>query len=116
MMDLAYCGLNCNECLIYLAFVSKNTAEQIRLANKYSTDTGRFSKEDMDCLGCHSDTVSQKMYDDCKIRLCGAKKSYGSCAECDEFPCSTLEENLGNNSDNLNNLKQLAINHKKAER
>ena len=32
-MDLAYCGLNCNECPIYLASVSKNTAEQIRLAN-----------------------------------------------------------------------------------
>ena len=80
-MDLAYCGLNCIECPIYLASINKNTAEQIKLANEYSTDTGRFSKEDMYCLGCHSDTVSQKMCGDCEIRRCGAKKSYGSCAE-----------------------------------
>lgn len=114
-MDLAYCGLNCNECPIYLASVSQNTAEQIRLANEYSTDTGKFSKEDMYCLGCHSDTISQKMCGNCEIRLCSAKKSYGSCAECDEFPCSTLEENLGDHSYYMNNLKQLAIKHKKAE-
>ena len=114
-MELAYCGLNCNECPLYLASISQNMVEQIRLAQEYSTDTCRFSKEDMYCLGCHSDTVSQKMCGDCEIRLCGAKKSYGSCAKCDEFPCSTLEENLGNHYDNLKHLKQLAIQHKKAE-
>ena len=60
-MDLAYCGLNCGECAVYLASVRKDTAEQIRLADEYSTDTYKFSKEDMYCLGCHSDTVSPKM-------------------------------------------------------
>lgn len=114
-MDLAYCGLDCKECPVYLASVSKNTAEQIRLADEYSDGTGKFSKEDMYCLGCHSDAVSQKMCGDCEIRLCGVKKSFGTCAECDEFPCSTLEENLGADSDNLNALKQLAMKDRKAE-
>ena len=91
-MELAYCGLNCNECPIYLASISQNTAEQIRLAHDYSTDACKFSKEDMYCLGCHSDTVSQKMCGDCEIRMCG-----------------------GDNSDRLNNLKQLAMKNKKAE-
>ena len=44
-MDLAYCGLNCGECAVYLASVRKDTAEQIRLADEYSTDTYKFSKE-----------------------------------------------------------------------
>lgn len=114
-MDFAYCGLNCNECPVYLAAISKNSDEQIKLANEYSTDTVKFSKEDMYCLGCHSDTVSQKMCGDCEIRLCGVKKPYGNCAECDKFPCSILKENLGDNSENLNHLKQLAIKQKKAE-
>ena len=114
-MYLAYCGLNCGECSVYLASVRKDTAGQIRLADEYSTDTYKFSKEDMYCLGCHSDTVSPKMCGDCQIRICGMKKSYGSCAECDEFPCSTLRENVDDNSDNMNNLKQLAIKYKKAE-
>lgn len=91
-MDLAYCGLNCGECAVYLAPVRKDTAGRIRLADEYSTDTYKFSKEDMYCLGCHSDTVSQKMCGDCEIRLCGTKKSYKSCAECGSFPCSTLEK------------------------
>lgn len=28
-MDLAYCGLNCGECAVYLASVRKDTAGQI---------------------------------------------------------------------------------------
>lgn len=114
-MYLAYCGLNCGECAVYLASVRKDTAGQIRLADEYSTDTYKFSKEDMYCLGCHSDTVSQKMCGDCEIRLCCTKKSYKSCAECGGFPCSTLEKNLGDNSDNLNRLRQLAAEYKKEE-
>ena len=114
-MVLAYCGLNCNECPVYLASIVNNVAAQIQLAREYSTDTCKFSKEDMYCLGCHSDTVSPKMCGDCQIRICGMKKSYGSCAECDEFPCSTLRENLDDSSDNMNNLKQLVIKYKKAE-
>ena len=114
-MDLAYCGLDCNKCPVYLASISKNVAEQIRLATEYSTGTYKFSKEDMYCLGCHSDIVSQKMCENCEIRICSVKKSYGSCAECVDFPCSILVKNLGDNSDNLNTLKQLAIKYKKVE-
>lgn len=114
-MVLAYCGLNCNECPVYLASIVNNVAAQIQLAREYSTDTCKFSKEDMYCLGCHSDMVSQKMCGDCDIRLCGTKKSYKSCAECGDFPCSMLEENLGDNSDNLNRLRQLAAEYKKEE-
>ena len=42
-MYLAYCGLNCGECAVYLASVRKDTAGQIRLADEYSTDTYKFS-------------------------------------------------------------------------
>ncbi len=72
-MESAYCGLKCNECPVYQASVSRNTAEQIRLAEEYSTDTCKFTKEDMYCLGCHSDMPSQKMCGDCEIRIRGGK-------------------------------------------
>ncbi len=49
-MKLAYCGLNCGECLIYLVTINNNEKEQIRLVKEYSTDTCIFSKEDMFCL------------------------------------------------------------------
>lgn len=114
-MELAYCGLNCNECLIYLASVSKNTEKQIILAKEYSTDTCKFSKEDMFCLGCHSDTLSEKMCGGCEIRKCGIEKSCTNCAECDSFPCNILVKYLGDSSNNLDNLKRFAAKYKKAE-
>lgn len=67
-MRLAYCGLNCKECEIYLASVSGDAEKQIQLAEAYSTDTCRFLEADMFCLGCHSDTLSEKMCGDCEIR------------------------------------------------
>lgn len=114
-MELAYCGLNCNECPVYLASISKNTEKQIILAKEYSTDTCKFSKDDMFCLGCHSDTLSGKMCGGCEIRKCGIEKTSENCAGCAEFPCSILETYLGVNSDSLNNLKQLAAKYRKAE-
>lgn len=94
-MKFAYCGLNCNECSIYLASISNNTAEQIQLAKAYSTDTCEFSKEDMYCLGCHSGTTSEKMCGGCEIRKCGTEK-------CD-------------NTESINSLKQLAAEYKETE-
>lgn len=114
-MELAYCGLNCNQCPVYLASITKNTEKQIILAKEYSTDTCKFSKDDMFCLGCHSDTLSDKMCGGCEIRKCGIEKTSGSCAACAEFPCSILETYLGVNSDSLNNLKELAAKYRKTE-
>lgn len=114
-MELAYCGLRCDECPIYLASINNNPAEQIRLAKEYSSDTCTFTKEDMFCLGCHSDTPSEKMCMGCEIRKCGVKKTFSICAECGEFPCAILKRYLGDNSASLNNLKQLAAEFRKAE-
>ena len=114
-MELAYCGLNCDECPVYLASVSGNTAEQLRLAKEYSTDTCEFSKEDIFCLGCHSGTVSEKMCEGCEIRSCGIEKDCGNCAKCAEFPCSILEKYIGGDSDHMNCLKQLAAKYKETE-
>lgn len=54
---------------------------RLGLKEGYSIDTCKFSKEDMYCLGCYFDTVSSKMCENCKIRICGMKKPYGSSAE-----------------------------------
>ena len=114
-MELAYCGLNCNECPVYLASISKNTEKQIILAKEYSTDTCKFSKDDMFCLGCHSDTLSDKMCGGCEIRKCGVERAFKNCAECTEFPCSLLEKQMGDSSDSMNRLKQLAAADRQAE-
>lgn len=73
-MKPAYCGLNCDECPVYLASVSRDTEKQAELAHQYSTDTCTFAAEDMFCLGCRSDSPSEKMCGDCDIR----KKEMGN--------------------------------------
>jgi hypothetical protein len=67
--------------LFTLPQFNNNDEEQIRLAKEYSTNTCVFSKDDMFCLGCHSDTHSEKMCGDCAIRNCGVKKSCNICAK-----------------------------------
>ena len=114
-MELAYCGLNCDECPVYLASISQNADEQVRLAKEYSTVTCKFSKADMYCLGCHSEVISEKMCGGCEIRKCGAEKSCKNCAECNDFPCPILEKYLGENSEGLNKLKQIAAEFRKTE-
>ncbi len=114
-MDIAYCGLNCKECPVWQASVRMDTAAKIRLAEEYSTDTCKFSKEDMFCMGCHSDMVSQKMCGDCEIRICVLKTGYKSCAECHDFPCSISERSLNHNSNNLELQKQSDMKNKKTE-
>ena len=52
---LAYCGLVCSEC-------------------------GMFLKQK--CQGCYSE---KPMYRNCKIKKCAQTKNYSSCAECEEF-------------------------------
>lgn len=114
-MALAYCGLNCTKCSVYLASIKKDTSEQSRLAKEYSTATCIFSKEDIFCLGCQSKNFSMKICGGCEIRNCCIEKTCTNCAECNEFPCLMLEKYLGNNPDSLDNLKQLAIEYRKTE-
>lgn len=52
---LAYCGLVCSECGMYLK---------------------------QKCRGCHSD---KPMSLNCKVKPCAQEKSYTSCAECADF-------------------------------
>jgi hypothetical protein len=54
-MVLAYCGLCCSNCGMYL-------------------------KEK--CLGCHS---KQPMNRNCKMKACAQERGYGTCAECVDF-------------------------------
>ena len=61
MPVIAYCGIDCERC-------------------------GNH-KKNMNCLGCRCD---QDMIADCETRQCCKDKGIGSCAECAEFPCSSL--------------------------
>jgi hypothetical protein len=97
--NLAYCGLLCTGCPIQ--WISRQTNEQKRQRMKaevvrlYNEQLGIQLKleEITACDGCKSEGGSHfSLSKDCPIRLCAKQKKYDSCAQCDIYPCSFLDE------------------------
>jgi len=96
---IAYCGLNCLSCPIYLATREENKEEQTEkrkeilrlLKENYGFN---YRLEDItDCDGCTTDTGRLfSACKDCPIRKCVIEKKLGSCAYCEKYICETLEE------------------------
>ena len=68
MNSTGYCGLQCNECTLYIAFHTGDKALMERTAREYSTVDCVFEKEEMRCGGCQSDIVPEKMCAGCEMR------------------------------------------------
>jgi hypothetical protein len=96
---IAYCGLDCQTCPIYLVAREKNKEKQkeekkeiVKLIKEhYGLD---FKLEDItDCDGCRSETDSLfSACKDCSIRSCARERKLESCAHCENYICRTLEE------------------------
>lgn len=95
---IAYCGLACHTCPIYLATRQENKDEQWRMR----AEIARLLKEQYgmnyqpeeitDCDGCR--TEGGRLFSGCKnclIRKCAREKELASCAYCTEYACERLE-------------------------
>lgn len=95
---IAYCGLACHTCPIYLATRQENEAEQRRMR----AEIARLLKEQYgmncqpeeinDCDGCR--TKNGRLFSGCKrclIRECASEKMLDNCAYCTEYACERLE-------------------------
>jgi hypothetical protein len=95
---LAYCGLVCDTCPIYLATRVVDTEEQ----TKMRVEIARLCKEQYgmkyepaditDCDGCR--TKEGRLFSgcrDCAIRNCASGKGLENCAHCVEYVCERLE-------------------------
>ena len=95
---VAYCGLPCQTCPIYLATRQENIEEQaimrveiVRLCKEqYGMD---YELEDIsDCDGCQTD--GERLFSSCKnclIRKCSRERMLKNCAYCAEYACGKLE-------------------------
>lgn len=107
---IAYCGLKCNECPIFIATTANDDSLRIKLAREYSTKDCTFSKEDMNCFGCHSDKINHsKMCGQCKIRSCPNTDKLSSCAECINFPCELIERYVPVGTENRETLDKINV-------
>lgn len=94
---IAYCGLNCVTCQIYMATREKNAVkqrqmrEQIVIAIKEYLGEEKRLEEITDCDGCRAQ--GGRLYSGCqkcKIRKCASEKKLENCAYCSEYPCEQL--------------------------
>ena len=96
---IAYCGLNCLSCPIYLATGEEDREKQtekrkeilLLLKENYGLD---YRLEDItDCDGCTAETARLfSACEDCPIRRCARRKRIKNCAHCDDYICEKLEE------------------------
>lgn len=97
---IAYCGLNCAECLIFIATVNDDYLLRQKIAQEWSGLYGEylneqgihgFKPEEMSCRGCQSDNGRFLGCAVCVIRKCCQEKKLESCAYCREYEkCEVL--------------------------
>ncbi|MDP4091172.1 MAG: DUF3795 domain-containing protein [Bacillota bacterium] len=98
---IAYCGLLCNECPIYIATQNNDVQAKEKLAVECSNENFTFTAEDMTCQGCFWDkNDSTKMCGDCEIRKCAKDKGAHNCGHCCEYPCEIVERRVPEDSQN----------------
>ncbi len=95
----APCGLYCGVCAIYIADRDDNQKFKERLVGLYQggvagkgtlPGSGRLTTADIKCRGCLSEQPF--MYcQSCAIRDCTQEKGFSGCHQCDEFPCSHID-------------------------
>lgn len=95
---IAYCGLNCEGCPIYLA--TRETDPELQEDMRKSIAELCFDEYGMtlqpeeitDCDGCRS--VNGRLFSgcrNCEIRKCAMEKLLDNCGLCLEFSCEKLE-------------------------
>ncbi len=87
---MAPCGLYCGTCGVYISHRDGNTKFRDILAGLY----GSQPRETI-CKGCMQPDPPQCLYtfcQSCKLRDCIRDRGYYSCHQCDEFPCTLVEE------------------------
>ena len=96
--EIAYCGLICHTCLIYLATREENRTERERMKAEIIQLCKRqyrieYKPEDItDCDGCLIE--GGKLFPpakSCPIRECARQKELKNCSYCSEYVCKTLE-------------------------
>lgn len=95
---IAYCGISCHTCPIFVATRTLNRATQAHMraeiARVLSERYGMICGPDdvTDCDGCSIERGRLfALCRNCFIRGCARSREIGSCAHCIDYPCDQLE-------------------------
>jgi hypothetical protein len=111
---IAYCGLNCVTCRIYLATREIDLKKQREMRDgiaRYIREhfDSEIRVEDItDCDGC---TIKEgRLFSGCQkcqVRKCAMEKGVKNCAYCSEYPCEKLSKLFGSGSVEADAKKRL---------
>ncbi len=89
---IAFCGLNCTLCPMYIATQNDDDAARAEAATMLEKAYGlKFKPEEINCDGCHTKNGRLLGYcNTCKIRACGMDKGIDNCTQCKVQPCDDL--------------------------
>jgi len=87
---MAPCGLYCGVCGVYIATRDDNDRFRAVLGRLYGTPP-----EETRCRGCMQADPPQILYTycrSCRIRECGHGRDFTSCHQCEDWPCSLIND------------------------
>lgn len=89
---IAFCGLNCSDCPVYVTTKNDDHEQRKVLAAEWSNEKYQLKAEDINCDGCTlTDGRIVVFCADCKIRECGLEKQVANCAGCQDYSCDKLD-------------------------
>ncbi|HNZ65113.1 MAG TPA: DUF3795 domain-containing protein [Smithella sp.] len=90
---IAYCGIICTKCPVYLATQADDDKAREAVAQRWSTQYGLHIKpRDAICDGCLK--MDGRLFSHCRvcgIRACGMEKKVSTCAACADYACAQLK-------------------------
>lgn len=96
---IAYCGLDCETCPIYVATRVEDVTEQVRMRTDIADQCTEiynvhYTADDItDCDGCSA--TNGRLFEpctECMVRNCAATKNIRNCSHCSEYVCELLDE------------------------
>lgn len=92
MQEIAFCGLSCLTCPAYIAKRTNDDDLRQKTAKEWGSVGFTIKPELINCDGCHSNGELLLHCADCKVRICGSKKGYTTCADCPDYPCDDIKQ------------------------
>ena len=113
---LAYCGLICDSCPIYIATLESDQTRQLEMRESIAEQCNTLygmnwhASDITDCDGCCAD--SGKIFSgclNCEIRICARERNMESCAFCSNYPCDSLSKIFSDESDAKKRLEEIRL-------
>lgn len=98
---IAYCGLSCDTCPVYLATLEEDSDRQRKMRESIAEQCSKLYGMNLlyidinDCDGCRA--IAGRIFAgclNCEIRKCVIGRNIDSCAFCNDYACDILEKHF----------------------